>query len=55
MRISLSDHRLSGGERRFLEQIASKLREPTPRQPLPESYRQALDEVCGEGEVDRRQ
>jgi hypothetical protein len=58
MRISLSDSRLSRGERRFLEHIATKLRQPTPRQPLPEGYERALRETfgdCGEGERDRWQ
>jgi hypothetical protein len=37
MRISLTDPRLSQGERRFLRDVAEKLKQP-PRQPLPEGY-----------------
>ncbi len=47
MRISLTDPRLSYGERRFLRDVADKLKEPVCGGPLPESYRQALDEVFG--------
>jgi hypothetical protein len=55
MKISLSDPRLSRPERRFLEAIATKLRDPHSTQPLPEGYKRALDEAfgsCGEGETD---
>ena len=58
MRISLSDPRLSQGERRFLRDVAEKLREPRRGGPLPEGYRQALEETfgdCGEGDTDRWQ
>jgi len=57
MRIELTDPRLTRSERRYLEALAEKLR-PTPRQPLPEGYKRALEEAfgsCGEGETDRWQ
>jgi len=57
MRISLTDPRLSHGERRFLRDVAEKLKQ-SPRQPLPEGYRRAINEAfgdCGEGETDRWQ
>ena len=38
MRISLTDPRLSHRERRFLRDVAEKLKQ-SPRQPLPEGYR----------------
>ena len=58
MRISLNEQRLTAGERRVLRDIARKLTDTTPRQPLPEGYKRALDEAfgsCGEGETDRWQ
>jgi hypothetical protein len=58
VRISLTDPRLSQGERRFLRDVAEKLREPRTGEPLPESYREALDQCfgsCGEGDRDRWQ
>jgi hypothetical protein len=57
MRIELTDPRLTRSERCYLEALAEKLK-PQPRQPLPEGYRQALQETfgdCGEGERDRWQ
>ena len=57
MRISLSDPRLSHGERRFLRGVAEKLRQP-PRPQLPEGYSGRSKEAfgsCGEGETDRWQ
>ena len=57
MSLDLNDPRLTRSERRYLEALAEKLR-PTPRQPLPEGYRKALEETvgdCGEGERDRWQ
>ena len=54
---SLTDPRLTRGERRYLEALGQKLK-PAPRQPLPEGYKRALDEAfgsCGEGERDRWQ
>ena len=47
-KISLSDHRLSKGERRFLEQIATKLSEPTRGGPLPEGHARAIEEASGD-------
>jgi hypothetical protein len=58
MRISLTDPRLTAGERRFLRDIAGKLIDTTPRQPLPPEYQRAIDEVfgsCGEGDRHRWQ
>ena len=58
MRISLTDPRLTAGERRFLRDIAGKLIDTTPRQPLPPEYQLAIDEVfgsCGEGDRHRWQ
>ena len=49
--------RLTRSERRYLEALAEKLRQ-MPRQPLPEGYERALDEVfgdCGGELVDRWQ
>ena len=48
MRISLTDPRLSHGERRFLRDVAEKLREPNRGGQLPESYRQAIEEAFGD-------
>ena len=42
MRISLTDPRLTAGERRFLRDIAGKLIDTTPRQPLPPEYQRAM-------------
>ena len=48
--IRIDDDRLSRGERRYLEALAAKLKDPA-RQPLPEQYKRELDRVfggCGE-------
>ena len=51
--VSLSDPRLTAGERRFLRDIAGKLIGTTPRQPLPPEYQRAIDEVFGVPAKDR--
>lgn len=56
MRVNLNDPRLSPTERMVLQRVHDKL--SAPRQPLPEGYKRALDEVfgsCGEGDRDRWQ
>ena len=56
----IDDPRLTVSERKQLREIALRLQadHPKPRQPLPEGYRRAIEEVfgtCGEGERDRWQ
>ena len=46
-RISLNDNRLTPGERRFLRDVADKLREPTRGGPLPEGHARAIQEAFG--------
>ena len=52
------DPRISRTERRFLEAIATKLREPSRGSPLPPGYQETIEQAfgsCGEGEKDRWQ
>ena len=56
MRISLNDQQTNYRRAEVLRDIAGKLTDTTPRQPLPEGYKRALEGAfgsCGEGEADR--